>query len=238
MKWPLKQLPFPTFLDLVKARLQEMDIFQHQGDLDLDIQIQRRQAVMHSLWTCESTELVWTAWVNQKEVMNWEVVSMHKQQPSHEVHWDVCSSPSPAQHPAHHPPQRVCTPWVTIPINSRWHPWGLQQLHRSCSWYISALGRRGTEARITHKGREAHSDVKASMNLSVWLSASPWTVAHQAPLSMGFSRQEYWSGLPFPPPGDLPHPGIKLASPEVPALAGKFFTTEPPGNPLRSISKL
>ena len=42
---------------------------------------------------------------------------------------------------------------------------------------------------------------------------TPWTVAHQAPLSMGFSRQEYWSGLPFPPPGDLPDPGIKLLSP-------------------------
>ena len=57
------------------------------------------------------------------------------------------------------------------------------------------------------------------------LFATPWTVAHQAPLSMGFSRQEYWSGLPFLPPGDLPHPGIKPASP---ALADGFFTTEPP----------
>ena len=45
-----------------------------------------------------------------------------------------------------------------------------------------------------------------------------WTVAHQAPLSTGFSRQEYWSGLPFPPPGDLPNPGIKPASPVSPAL--------------------
>ena len=45
-----------------------------------------------------------------------------------------------------------------------------------------------------------------------------WTVAHQAPLSMGVSRQEYWSGLPFPPPGDLPDPGIEPASPTLPAL--------------------
>ena len=59
-------------------------------------------------------------------------------------------------------------------------------------------------------------------------SATPWTVAPQAPLSMGFYRQEYWSGLPFPPPGDLPDPGIESASP---ALAGEFFTTEPPGKP-------
>ena len=47
----------------------------------------------------------------------------------------------------------------------------------------------------------------------VWLFMTPWTVVNQAPLSMGFSRQEYWSGLPFPPPRDLPNPGIKLMSP-------------------------
>ena len=55
-----------------------------------------------------------------------------------------------------------------------------------------------------------------------------WTVTYQAPLSMGFSRQEYWSGLPFPSPGDLPNPGIKPASP---ASAGRFLTTELPGKP-------
>ena len=59
--------------------------------------------------------------------------------------------------------------------------------------------------------------------------ATLWTVARQAPLSMGFPRQDYWSGLPFPSPGDLPDPGVKLMSP---ALAGGFFTTEPPGKPL------
>ena len=58
---------------------------------------------------------------------------------------------------------------------------------------------------------------------------TPWTAALQVPLSMGFSRQEYWSGLPFPPPGDLPDPGIKSVSPASPPLAGRFFTTEPPG---------
>ena len=63
----------------------------------------------------------------------------------------------------------------------------------------------------------------------------PWTVAHQAPLSMEFSRQEYWSGLPFPPPGYLPNPGIKSVSPE---LAGRFFTTELPGKPLEIYSAL
>ena len=58
-----------------------------------------------------------------------------------------------------------------------------------------------------------------------------WTAALQAPLSMGFSRQEYWSGLPFPSPGDLPDPGIKPMSP---ALAGRFFTTAPPGKPVNA----
>ena len=52
-----------------------------------------------------------------------------------------------------------------------------------------------------------------------------WTIAHQAPLSMGFSRQEYWSGLPCPPPGDLPNPGIELMPLRSPAVAGGFFTT-------------
>ena len=59
----------------------------------------------------------------------------------------------------------------------------------------------------------------------VWLFATPWTVAHQAPLSMGFSRQEGWSGLPCPPPGDLPDPGMEPASFMSPALAGGVFTT-------------
>ena len=61
--------------------------------------------------------------------------------------------------------------------------------------------------------------------------ATPWTAAHQAPLSMGFSRQEYWSGLPFPSPVDLPDSGIKPASLVSSALAGQFFTTVPPGKP-------
>ena len=59
----------------------------------------------------------------------------------------------------------------------------------------------------------------------VRLFATPWTVAHQAPLSMGFSRREYWSGLPFLSPGDLPDPGIK---PRSPALQADALTSEPP----------
>ena len=64
--------------------------------------------------------------------------------------------------------------------------------------------------------------------ICVGLFVTPWTEPCQAPLPMGFSRQEYWSGLPFPSPRDLPDPGIRAASP---ALAGGFFTTEPPGKP-------
>ena len=63
---------------------------------------------------------------------------------------------------------------------------------------------------------------------------TPQTVAHQAPLSMGFPRQEYWSGLPCPPPGDLPDPETEPVSPASPALAGGFITTEPPGKPKSS----
>ena len=69
----------------------------------------------------------------------------------------------------------------------------------------------------------------------VWLFVTPWTVACQAPLSMGFSRQEYWNGLPFPPPGNFPDPGIETTSPASPALAGRFFTTAPPGKPITDI---
>ena len=63
----------------------------------------------------------------------------------------------------------------------------------------------------------------------VRLFVTAWTVARQAPLSVRFFGPEYWSGLPFPPPGDLPDPEMEPSSP---ALAGGFVTTEPPGKPL------
>ena len=65
----------------------------------------------------------------------------------------------------------------------------------------------------------------------VRLFAPPWTVAQQAPPSREFFRQEYWSGLPFPTPGDLPDPGIEPASLAFPALAGGLFTSTPPRKP-------
>ena len=70
----------------------------------------------------------------------------------------------------------------------------------------------------------------------VQLFLTLWTVAHQAPLSTEFSKQEYWSGLPCPPPRDLPNPGIEPTSLISPALAGGFFTTTPPGRPMSEYS--
>ena len=68
--------------------------------------------------------------------------------------------------------------------------------------------------------------VKVKLLSRVQLFATPWTIASQAPLSMGLSRQEYWSGLPFPSPGDLPNPGIEPGSP---ALQADTLSSEPPG---------
>ena len=64
-----------------------------------------------------------------------------------------------------------------------------------------------------------------SVAQSYLILCNPWTVAHQAPLSVGFSLQEYWSGVIFPPPGDFPDPGIEPMSLMSPALAGGFFST-------------
>ena len=71
-------------------------------------------------------------------------------------------------------------------------------------------------------------EVKVKSLSCVQLFVTRWSVAHQAPQSMGFSRQEYWSGLPFPSPGDLPDLGIKLGSP---ALQTDALPSEPPGKP-------
>ena len=78
--------------------------------------------------------------------------------------------------------------------------------------------------------QETHTHIQTCVHAHLHqFFVTPWTVAHQAPLSMEFSRQEYWSGLPFPSPGNLPDSGIELMSP---ALADGFFTTVPPGNPI------
>ena len=100
-----------------------------------------------------------------------------------------------------------------------------KQKHRHGQNYVLIFGGQ----------RMVLSGVLSSCMLShVQLFVTSLTVAHQASLSMGFSKQEYCSGLPFPPPGDLPDPGTEPMSPESPALAGEFFTTEPPGKSVLS----
>ena len=91
---------------------------------------------------------------------------------------------------------------------------------------------------VTLEGRDGRHTTKAVIYLLAACmlshsimshSATPWTAAHQAPLPMEFSRQEYWSGLPFPPPRDLSNPGIEHASLASPTLADRFFLTESSG---------
>ena len=71
--------------------------------------------------------------------------------------------------------------------------------------------------------------VKVKLLRRVQLFATPWTVTYQAPPTMGFSRQEYWSGFPFPSPGDFPNPGTE---PRSPALQADSLPSEPPGKPI------
>ena len=97
-----------------------------------------------------------------------------------------------------------CLPHQHLPSSKARSPSGQPLLHGSVS------------ARVPMLSHSVLSD-----------SVTPWTIIYQAPLSMEFSRQEYWRRFPFPPPGDLPDPGIEPTSC---ALAGELFITEPPGN--------
>ena len=81
---------------------------------------------------------------------------------------------------------------------------------------------------LNHCSMVSYARMKVKSLSHVQPFETPWTVAYQAPLSMGFSRQEYWSGLPFPSPGDLPNSGIE---PKSPTLEADTLTSEPPGKP-------
>ena len=96
----------------------------------------------------------------------------------------------------------------------------LKQLSRSAQYIHYLEGNQGILSLPALNSSESESEVLSC----VQLFAAPWAVAHQAPPSMEFSRQEYWNGLPFPTPGDLPDPGIKPMSLAFSALAGRFFT--------------
>ena len=100
-----------------------------------------------------------------------------------------------------------------------------------CQWWDREQNQR-LDCRLFKPFSPLMSVCRCAHTLShVWLFATPWTVVPQAPLSMEMSKQENWSRMPFPSPGDLPDPGIEPVSPESLALAGQFFTTEPPGKP-------
>ena len=123
----------------------------------------------------------------------------------------------------------------------------LSLLFTACLWFTGAMWRglwahqpspKG-EAHTTHRRSEDWKKAPLFLGSAfllqlvkslshVQLSATPWTVARQALLSMGFSRREYWSGLPFPSPGDLPDPGVK---PRSPTLQADSLPSEPPGKP-------
>jgi len=117
-------------------------------------------------------------------------------------------------------------------------PWRREKLPTPVFWPGEFHGlyspwhrkRSDTTKRLSLSLSINESERKKVKSLScVWLFAIPWTVVYQASLSMGFSRQEYWSGLPFPSPGDLPDPGIQT---QVSCNAGRALPSEPPGKPL------
>ena len=129
-----------------------------------------------------------------------------------------------------------CRLWGRTESDTTEVTWQQQTMYTQCSlwpdWGIPRVETSHWE-QLSRETQEKHSmkwmDSLCAQSLShVQLSAAPWTVANQAHLSMGFSRQEYWTELPCPPPGVLPNPRIEPTSP---ALAGGFFTTEPPGKP-------
>ena len=111
-------------------------------------------------------------------------------------------------------------PWLApqVEVTARGEIWDMEGDEAALKKSVS---------RYTDKRRVS---VSVYVSRSVRLSATPWTVARQVPLSMGFSRQEYWSGLPCPPPGDLPNSGIEPLSLTLPVLAGSgSLPLVPPG---------
>ena len=98
------------------------------------------------------------------------------------------------------------------------------------SWnkFVLSFKKELSEINLLRTTYESESEVKVKSLSRVRLFATPWTVAYQAPQCMEFSRQEYWSGVPFSSPGDLPNPGIE---PRSPTLQADALPSEPPGKP-------
>ena len=101
----------------------------------------------------------------------------------------------------------------------------------SHTWQVGV--HRHTHSKLVSKNRKWNVKVKSLSRVRLFATPMDY-IAYQVPPSMGFSRQEYWSGLRCPPPGDLPNPGIQ---PQYPALAGGLFTTEPPGKQSSSVTQ-
>ena len=128
-----------------------------------------------------------------------------------------CSSPTPGVHSNSRPSSRWCHPAISSSVvRFSSCPQSLQYLVINLCVCVCAC---------------THVCVRVQPLSHVWLFAIPWTVTGQAPLSLAFTRQEYWSGLKFPPPGKLSNSGIEFVPPVSPALAGRSFTTVPPGKP-------
>ena len=118
--------------------------------------------------------------------------------------------------------QHQALPWALFPVAEVLHQAPKSNSSRILSPTLFCIN---YHQKIKIKNRRTHNLLHVCSVTKLCLSdsfATPWTAACQAPLTMGFSRQQHWSGLPFPPPGDLSNPGIELMSP---ALAGGFFSS-------------
>ena len=133
-----------------------------------------------------------------------------------------------------------CLRWVSAA--ARWLPLVVETLLSFWSWVPSSTEDRASDNYGLPRGSGtpfSHVTMQArvlSRFSCVRLRATPWTVAHEAPLSVGFSRQEYWSEWPCPPPGDLPDPGIEPASPAAPALQAGALLLSPQRCPCVTVS--
>ena len=138
-------------------------------------------------------------------------------------------------------PSPLDTPWVSSTASLSGHR-DLSHFFKTLESKLQICGRHGsgdtcTRRRTANSGNQKFTKPWSLLYMlscfsRAWLSATLWTVAHQAPLSMGFSRQEYWSGLPCLPPQDLPHPGIEPTSLTTPALQADSLPLSHWGRPL------
>ena len=132
--------------------------------------------------------------------------------------------------------ERILQMWSRLMALGWGHTHELSGGSKLTVWILKSEIFPGCKGREKVTGRAMKwrkSEVKSLSH--VQLFATPWTVAYQAPLSMGFSRQECWSRLPFPSPGDLPNPGIEPGSPEMQADA---LPSEPPGKPILNLGTM